>query len=175
MKIAELKRQNLERICAEYKVSRGDLMEMLNASKQHVGQLLNGSSGIGDKTIEVICEKLTIDELEFVRQDQPKIAVDNPDIKSYTNTPLSEDVEHAPIHEQIDYILEYGGDDSVNALKYGIQGVLKVIGETGESVLLLRKLCEKMDKLLELKTDVGEASSPPLSEQSNGGQKKNAL
>lgn len=110
-----------------------------------------------------------------------KIAVDNPVIKSYTKAPLDEQnvesVENAPIHEQIDYIITHGDDEAVNALKFGIQGVLKVMGDKGRDSIMLERIATRMDvlteavvKMLELRSDTEEGLSPLVSGLKTGGK-----
>lgn len=68
--LAETKRKNLIRIMAARGLKNKDLADMMGVSQAHISNLLSDPSspnnrGIGDKTIEKLCEVLDVDEIEF--------------------------------------------------------------------------------------------------------------
>jgi len=90
MTIAELKRLNFLRLCQEHGIGEKDgakLGTILNASKQHGGQLLKGKSGLGEDTIHKLCVAWGIDSNEFIRPletKQPSTPVSSPELTPLT-------------------------------------------------------------------------------------------
>lgn len=85
------------------------------------------------------------------------------------NSGLKYNQHNVSIHDDVENILNSGDQEAIGAFKFGLKGVLRALEEKSESVILLRRIAEGMDKLLESEADLGgvaeqgseEVSSPP--------------
>lgn len=105
---------------------------------------------------------LTGEKKSPIRQPSHDISVDNGGAMGVSSTAYK--IKNTAVHNDIEYILNSDDNDAINALNFGINGVLKALGEKTESVQLLRQIAsgqkEVVGLMRELSTVLAEESVP---------------
>jgi len=165
--IREIKRLNLIRLMEEHKLKSADLARLIERDPPYIAAILKptgkvGSRSLGRKLLKAICDKLNIDESEFV-----KIPIEdgqNGQADDNFGRDWSDDLKNLCL--ELKEILETADDVSIAALKMNmamIKGAVKdraTAKKDREERIRLKKRVDHLEKELKTREPHGCAEAP---------------